>query len=350
MIDKKYHFCTMFDYHYLSRGLALYHSLKSNCPQANLWILCLDVPTYSLLNSFHLPDVYLIDINEVEIFDKELAESKLNRSCIEYYFTCNPALFIYVFHITNNIELLTYVDADLFFYSEPNKYIDEISNYSISITPHRFQGKIKYLEDKYGIFNIGWVTIKKDNEGLSCLNRWRKQNIEWCHDRFDNGRYADQMYLNDWPDRFDRVKIINHKGINLALFNLANFNLTLNNKVVYVDEYPLICYHFFGLKNFLKLFYYFPIDKYNVKPSRVLTNYIYEPYLKSLSTIQNELKSKIHDLNTNSSIRSEFFPNDHHQNIFLKKRIAKILTLLSVICSSIVHKRFLFFYHNRIRI
>jgi len=45
------------------------------------------------------------------------------------------------------------------------------------------------------------------------LNYFRKQCIEWCYNRSENGRYGDQLYMNDWPDKYEKVGIISNIGI-----------------------------------------------------------------------------------------------------------------------------------------
>ena len=42
-------YCTYFDHNYLSRGLALYHSLQRHAPGARLWVLCLSEACHRIL-------------------------------------------------------------------------------------------------------------------------------------------------------------------------------------------------------------------------------------------------------------------------------------------------------------
>ena len=47
MLNRVY--CTYFDHNYLSRGLALYHSLQRHAPGARLWVLCLSEACHRIL-------------------------------------------------------------------------------------------------------------------------------------------------------------------------------------------------------------------------------------------------------------------------------------------------------------
>src|SRR5258707_14734037 len=50
-------YCTYFDHNYLSRGLALYHSLQRHAPGARLWVLCLSEACHQTLAALDLPDI-----------------------------------------------------------------------------------------------------------------------------------------------------------------------------------------------------------------------------------------------------------------------------------------------------
>ena len=123
-----YYFCTYFDYHFLNRGLALYRSLKERCPTFQLFILCMDTISYDILSKFFLPSVSLIILKDFEKGDEELVSVKQNRTQIEYYFTCTPSLPIYIFDHHPEICLITYLDADLFFFSDQNLFMMRLAN------------------------------------------------------------------------------------------------------------------------------------------------------------------------------------------------------------------------------
>ena len=55
MLNRVY--CTYFDHNYLSRGLALYHSLQRHAPGARLWVLCLSEACYRTLTALNLPNL-----------------------------------------------------------------------------------------------------------------------------------------------------------------------------------------------------------------------------------------------------------------------------------------------------
>src|SRR5207237_5145326 len=103
-------------------------------------------------------------------------------------------------------------------------------------------------EAKSGIYTVGWVSFRRDADGLACLRWWRERCLEWCRDRHEDGRFADQKYLDDWPTRFEGVRVLQHKGANLAPWNLSNVTVQIREGRIQADEEPLLFFHFHGLK------------------------------------------------------------------------------------------------------
>lgn len=109
----EYHFCTLFDKNYLYKGLALYSSLERYCPNFSLWILCMDKTTYKILKKLQLKQVTLISLKEFE--DKKLLSVKNSRTLGEYCWTCTSSLILYLFKRYKKLDIIAYLDADLFF-------------------------------------------------------------------------------------------------------------------------------------------------------------------------------------------------------------------------------------------
>lgn len=282
------HFCTYFDRNYLSRGLALYHSLCRHTTDFELHVLALDADTSLMLDRMNLPGIRVIRLPEIEESFSDLRAAKQTRSLIEYYFTCTPSLLAYILDTCPEVEQLTYLDADLYFFSDPEPLFREIGDRSIAIVGHRFPKHLLH-HSKFGIYNVGWITFRRDPTGLSCLRRWQYKCIEWCYDSAEEGRFADQKYLDDWPDRYDGVVVLKHKGANVAPWNLFNYALTEREKRVWVDDEELLFYHFHGLEKVTEWLYDTHLNSFGMTASSVAQRCIYEPYIEELLALERSI-------------------------------------------------------------
>jgi len=284
-----YNFCTFFDSNFLTRGLTLYQSLVNECNEFTLWILCLDQASYQFFIDSELPYINPVSLDELEQSSPDLAAVKSNRSLIEYYFTCTASFTSHVMHDNSQVNLLTYLDADLYFFSDPAPIYKELEDHSVGIIDHRFPDTMQKL-NRYGMYNVGWVSFRRDPTGLACLEQWRSQCIDWCYDRLEGDRFADQKYLDSWTTDFDRVCVIQHKGANLAPWNVARYRIRWENSQVTVDHIPLIFYHFHGLKR-LKPFniYSTSLGDSRAVLTRVLRIRVYRHYLQAQFQTQRQL-------------------------------------------------------------
>jgi len=242
-----YNFCTYFDKNYLLRGMTLFRSLSSFTSDFQFFVACLDDVTFDIIKRLNIPKLIPIPLIELENKDTELLKAKQSRSLVEYYFTLSPILPLYILNNFKEVDVITYLDADLSFYSHPQPIFDEFANKSILIVEHRFPENLKNLEEK-GRFNVQCQIFRRDKNGIDCLNWWRMQCLNWCYDRCENGKYADQKYLDQFPVLFDDVVILNHKGAGLAPWNWMQYDIKIKNNKVFIDNEELIFYHFNSLK------------------------------------------------------------------------------------------------------
>src|SRR6195256_5084292 len=134
-------YCTYFDHNYLSRGLALYHSLQRHAPGARLWVLCLSDSCYRTLVALDLPNLIPRPLAEFEAADAEVAATRSTRSTIEYYFTCSPAWMLFVLSNEPDVEWVIYLDGDLYFFGSPEPIYSELQDAAVAIIPHRYTAR-----------------------------------------------------------------------------------------------------------------------------------------------------------------------------------------------------------------
>jgi hypothetical protein len=283
-------YCTFFDRNYLARGLALHRSLVRHAGEFVLYVLALDERTRDVLTAMRLPQVRVVPLEELEKYDPALPAVKKGRGLFEYYFTCTPILLRYLMDRVGDAEVVTYLDADFFFFADPSPICQELGDGAIHIMPHRGPPDMGHQEI-HGVYNSGWVSFRKCAEGRTCLNWWRERSLEWCYDRVEPGRYAGQKYLDDWPTRFSGVVVLQHKGAGLAPWNVRNYTLTESDGQVWVDDRPLILYHFHGLRWVRPWLVQSRLNDYRVWPSRILKHRLYAPYLREILRIERQLKA-----------------------------------------------------------
>lgn len=236
------YFCTLFDSNYLFKGTVMLRSLLANCPKAHVFVLCMDEQCRRLVMKLDLPGITCLSLSQIET--EELLAIKGQRSVAEYCWTLSPCLPSWILERYRHVEMLTYIDADLMFYSSVEPLFSEIGAASIAIIEHRFTPSLKHLEVN-GRFCVEWVSFRRDVQGLACLSRWRAQCIEWCYSRLDNGRMGDQKYLDEWPERYPSTHVLQHEGAGVAPWNFPNYRISTRvDGLVTVNDVPLIFYHF----------------------------------------------------------------------------------------------------------
>lgn len=280
-------FCTLFDSHYLSRGLAMYESLQRHSDSFHLYIYAFDNLSFELLLKLDLEFVTVIGLDDFE--DEKLKRVKLNRTVCEYCWTCTPAVIKHAIE-TYDLTACTYLDADLYFFSDPSVLIDEMGNDSVLITEHRYTSEYDQTATS-GIYCVQFMTFKNNDEGMAVLNWWRNACIDWCYARFEDGKFGDQKYLDDWPNLFSGVHVLRHLGGGVAPWNVQQYDMKNMS-------FDLVFYHFHGFKfigdNKLELGHY--------RINNDVLVLVYKPYIRHLEIIENKLSANFHEYKSSLSV------------------------------------------------
>ena len=280
-------FCTMFDCGYLARGLALIHSLRTHGVREAVWVLALDDETRRYLEMLALPEVRVVSVTELEDATSGLAACRPTRSRVEYYFTCTPALVRYALSAADGAGWAVYLDSDMWFFRSPDHVFRAASNADVGIVAHRFPEELKSLR-QYGNFNVAWVMFRASNAGRACAEWWSAQCIEWCYDRVEDGKYADQGYLDQFSSLFPGTQVLDDPGLNVAPWNLRRHSFHEDDEIVRVDGEPLTFFHFHGLRRRGDWFY--PnLATYRTRMTPTVRNRIYLPYVDGLRAAEDGL-------------------------------------------------------------
>jgi hypothetical protein len=287
-MSERREFCTLFDSNYLFKALALYESLERHCPDFHLTAFCFDEAGEALLDRLGLAHLSTVGLRELEAYDRELAATKADRTPLEYCCTATPALPLYMLAKRPELDEITYLDADLFFFGDPEPLFEELADDSILMIEHRFPPHLRHHEVN-GRFNVQFLTFRRDENGLACLHWWHDRCIEWCYFRLEQARFADQKYLDQWPTLFEGAHILRHKGGGLAPWNISGYDVREEAGRVMVDEDPLVFFHFHKVRLRLDGAYDWQAPGY-VVPTRA-RKLVYEPYLQAL----DEAKRRVWD-------------------------------------------------------
>lgn len=287
-----HHYCTLFDRNYITRGIALHSSLLRHRKDFRIVILCLDEITHELLGKLDLPGVVLVSLPSLEAFDPELLRAKQNRTTVEYYFTCKPVLMRFIVEKYKDASRITYLDSDLFYFSDPSLLESEYSDAAVALTPHRFPPRLSE-RNQFGRFNAGWVSAGCADEGRRFIDWWRARCLEWCLLEVQEDRFGDQKYLNQVPDLFSRVIVLENPGANLAPWNLDGRHVQRSAQGVVVDGEPLVFFHFHGIRKVLWKLYDSGLLEYGLTLTPELLTNIFRPYVESIERWERRLREEV---------------------------------------------------------
>jgi hypothetical protein len=287
-VSARREFCTLFDSNYLIKAVAMYRSLERTCPSFHLTAFCFDELAEEMLPKLGLEHLSVVPLRELEAHDHALLSVKSDRTPVEYCWTSTPALSLFMLETRPELEEITYLDADLLFFSDPELLFEEMKDESVLITPHRFSPE--YAEhEKNGIYNVQFMTFRRDERGLTALQWWHDRCIEWCYYRLEDGKLGDQKYLDDWPERFEGVHVLEHKGGGLAPWNASQYGVRADEGEILVDEKPLVFFHYHRVRMRRD-------DKHDWYPPgyhvpRRTRKIVYPPYLRALEEALAEIQA-----------------------------------------------------------
>lgn len=252
---KKRHFCTYADGAYLGRLKALHASMVRHCGPFELHVLAWDdsedrdgckVGEWCEKNGigYSTENAFLRDREDLDLHNLPGPP----RTRIEHMWTVGPAWIAEVRKRTG--EPVTYVDADVMFFSSPEPMFAEIGGAPAAVVPHGFAeasrglpGPMRETHEVFGRFNVG-IVYATDR---AFVERWAEQCRRWCYDHLEKYEqvilYGDQKWLEDW-DHYPGLCVVKHPGACAGPWQIHTRALDVRDGVIHFGNRPLIAYHF----------------------------------------------------------------------------------------------------------
>ena len=288
-------FCSVMSGQYSYQGVVLYNSIKKYDEYFKIFYLCIDNLAYEIFSALKLENVILIKAEEIESYFTELKEAKTNRAINEYAWTLKSSEMLYIFDKYEEVDRLIWLDGDIQMLANPQTIYDEWGSKSIILTEQYYTGWHEPLIKTYGRFQAGFIGFCRTNEGLECLRWWQRKCIEWCYVRFEEGRWADQKYLDIVPEEFPNTCIVKSLGINMTPFVLYRFNfedekyIEAKSDGLYINNVKVVLFHYYGYKYIDDST--FDLCSYWMKYSSNTIESLYIPYIKACKAAIVEIES-----------------------------------------------------------
>jgi hypothetical protein len=191
----------------------------------------------------------LVPFDGVEyIFLDNLCKDGLGKAIKDKYYGDFMDEFWLLQH--KKYDKVIYLDCDLYFYSNPDFLFEELDKNRVLLTPHwRSRNPIIDQENFLllgtdGLFNGGFIAA--NSEALDVVTWWAETCLFICLKDKLKGLWDDQTHLNMMPVYFEGVKIIRHKGCNVAYWNSYECERAKqeNGEVIIAKEFPIVFIHF----------------------------------------------------------------------------------------------------------
>jgi len=289
MASSRHVICTLYDHRYLGRGLCMIDSARANGFTGDIHVLCLNEDARVAMKVLALPGVHTLMLADLERHIPELLVAKANRGLLEYYFTCMAALHTYLMDTLPEADCTMYVDADIWFFENPELVFDAIGDAPAAITPHNFTPTIAPKLSRFGAYNAGWSAFRRTPEGKKLLAWWLARSLEWCYTSIDGYRYANQGYLTRFQEIAPGTRALSSKGFNVGPWNVGGYAIAERDGKIILNGDQLVFFHFHGLKLHYGVFYFDAHRTYRAPMPRLIRNRVYRPYVQAL--VANEKRA-----------------------------------------------------------
>ena len=147
-----------------------------------------------------------------------------------------------------------YLDPDIVIFNRLDSVLSCFTQSSILLTPHQLLpldpdqwGEVhdERVSLLTGVYNFGFLAVVPSEEGINFSKWWEYRTTNHAFDDRESGLFTDQKWGNLVPILFPGTRILRHKGMNVASWNLHERKIQVSADGEYlIENDPLIFFHF----------------------------------------------------------------------------------------------------------
>jgi len=279
-------YCTVFDKYYLYQGCSLYNSLTKVTTDFTLHALCLDDISYETI--LKLGNSNFVPISISEIMSDDVVGLRARTTYPQFCWACQPLVCELVLDRLQ-ADMVTYLEADSLFFSDPEVLFEEMGDKSVTLAPHNFPADQDQSKTA-GTYITHFNAFRNDECGRNVLNEWKSNCFLYDKDNPPSFRPG-QLLMDEWPDKFDCVHVLQNIGAGVAPWNVESRTLKLVNDKLYFDEIAVVFYHFHKYARTVDGRH----DLGDYKISINTISLVYQEYVKSIDLAKQQIK-KVNDV------------------------------------------------------
>ncbi|MEM0333388.1 MAG: glycosyltransferase [Candidatus Aenigmatarchaeota archaeon] len=233
---------------YISQARVLMSSIEKFHPEWSRFLFLAD-----LIDGYFDPKKESFTTIEVEKIDiPTLLDMVMRYNITEFNTAVKPFVFKWLL-INEGYDAVIYLDPDIEVFSPLEEVVNLLnSGASVILTPHicrpiEEDGKKPSDDDILyaGVFNLGFMAARKCFETINFMNWWADKLKTLSV--FDKNYFVDQKWCDFAPCFLDNLAVLRDESYNVAYWNLMHRKIKYSDGKYYVNEKPLVFFHFSGI-------------------------------------------------------------------------------------------------------
>lgn len=223
---------------YLPQASVLARSIKQNSIEIKFVVFLVEprMPNWKPSLDFDKSSQLFADIDEIitlSSFSNDFIDNLREKSVVDACTAIKGAAALLLLN-RDDSEYITYIDPDIYVFSNLNPIYREHEFSEVLLTPHLLESPLNVKgiwNDEiagsmmHGLFNLGFISFKKSELALTVAGWWADRLKIFCAEDYSRGLYTDQKWFDVATVYFPGIRIVRDPTWNVGPWNFLERSL-----------------------------------------------------------------------------------------------------------------------------